>query len=94
MTWEILSIYLGGRFMKFKFAALAIMVAVVSLGNGCVSTGTYQAKEQESMQLSKSLDESKTALAEISDKNGKLTAENEVLSGKLKKLEGEFATLK
>lgn len=80
--------------MKFRFAALAVMIAVVSLGSGCVSTGTYQAKEQESLQLSKSLEESKTVNSEIIDKNAKLTAETEALRDKLKKLDSEFAILK
>lgn len=83
-----------GGFMKFKFAVLTMMITVVSLGSGCVSTGTYQAKEQESMQLSKNLEESKATLSEVNDKNMKLTAETETLNGKLKKMDGELATLK
>lgn len=80
--------------MKFRFVLLVMMIMSVSLGSGCVSTGTYQAKEQESLQLSKSLDESKTALGEMSDRNSKLATETEALNGKLKKLDGEFAILK
>jgi chromosome segregation ATPase len=80
--------------MPVRFDALIIMFTVVMLGSGCVSTGTYQAKEQESLQLSKSLEESKATISEISDKNARLTTEAEALGGKVRKLDGEIATLK
>lgn len=80
--------------MKFKSAVLAVMAIVVALGSGCVSSGTYQAKEQESLQLSKSLEESKGTISEMTDKNAKLSTESEALAGKLKKLDGEFSALK
>lgn len=80
--------------MNPRYGLLAVMMSVVLTGSGCVSTGTYQAKELESLQLSKSLEESKSTISEINDKNAKLAAESEALSGKLKKLDVELIALK
>lgn len=80
--------------MRYRPGTLFILFTVVLLCGGCVSTGTYQAKELESQQLSKSLEESKNTITEINDKNAKLTAESETLGSKLMKLDGEIAVLK
>lgn len=84
---------------KFKLALLVSMVAMLS--GGCVSSGTYQAKERESMLLKKSLEETSAGMNELQEKNNKLKDENEKLkdengsiSLKLKKLESEMSVLK
>lgn len=80
--------------MRFSSGVLAVVATVLSLGSGCVSTGTYQAKEQESAQLSKNLEESKGIISEISEKNRKLLKESETLAASLKVLEEELTRLK
>lgn len=79
--------------MQFRFDALALLTAVVLLGSGCVSTGTYQAKEQESQQLTRNLEECKSSLSESSASCAKLAAEAETLHGRLKKLDADMAAL-
>ena len=77
---------------KIRFVVLVSMVAMLS--GGCVSSGTYQAKEQESLLLKKTLDETTTGLSELQEKNRKLNAENDLVYKKLKKLEAEMSDLK
>lgn len=77
---------------KIRFVVLVSMMAMLS--GGCVSSGTYQAKEQESLLLKKTLDETTTGLSELQEKNRKLNAENDLVYKKLKKLESEMSDLK
>ncbi|NVO21725.1 MAG: hypothetical protein HXX13_18650 [Bacteroidetes bacterium] len=77
---------------KIRLAVLFSLVALLS--GGCVSSGTYQAKEQESLLLKKTLDEKITGLSELQDKNKKLNDENELIAKQFKKLESEMADLK
>jgi chromosome segregation ATPase len=53
--------------MKSRFVAVVIAVSLTSLG-GCVSSGTYQVKEQENQQLGRSLEETKSAYNELKEK--------------------------
>lgn len=76
----------SGITLLCSFAAL--------LTSGCVSSGTYQAKEQQSLQLSRDLENSKNAQSELLDKNKKLLEENAALNLKLKNLNADFAGLK
>jgi ferredoxin-NADP reductase len=66
---------------------------VVVLG-GCVSSGTYQAKEQESHQLGRSLEEMKSAYTELQVKCGKFESANSEQGEQLKKVAAELAILK
>jgi regulator of replication initiation timing len=84
LTMRVLS--RSGITLLCSFAAL--------LTSGCVSSGTYQAKEQESLQLSRNLENSKNAQSELLDKNKKLLEENDALSLKLKNLNADFTGLK
>lgn len=77
---------------KIRFVVLVSMAAMLS--GGCVSSGTYQAKEQESLLLKKTLDETTTGLSELQEKNRQLNAENDLVYKKLKKLESEMSDLK
>lgn len=71
---------------------LVAAVSVISLC-GCVSSGTYQAKEQESQQLGRSLEETKNAYNELQEKCARLEASNSGQVEKLAKLSADFAAL-
>jgi len=77
-----------------RSALFAFFPVAALLTSGCVSSGTYKAKEQESIQLSRNLEETKGAYQELEEKNKKLTAEGEALNEKLKKLNTEIADFK
>jgi len=77
-----------------RSSLFAFFPVAALLTSGCVSSGTYKAKEQESIQLSRNLEETKGAYQELEEKNKKLTAEGEALNEKLKQLDTEIADFK
>lgn len=85
-----------GGIMKFKakLVVVAIFSAAALLTTGCVSSGTYQAKEQESLQLKKNLEETKSVYSELQDKSKKLAEDNDAMILKLKKLDADLVELK
>jgi regulator of replication initiation timing len=82
--------------MKMKSKALIfIMIGAVLLAcGGCVSSGTYQAKEQKSLQLKKNLEVTKGDYSELQEKSKKLSEDNDAMALMLKKLDADFAELK
>ena len=79
-----------------KIRVSAVIVASVSgmLLGGCVTSGTYQAKEQERQQLSRNLEEIKTSYTELKEKYGKLDEASNELSAKLKRISAEAVEMK
>lgn len=80
--------------MKNRVSLFVVAAGAVMALGGCVSSGTYQAKEQESQQLGKSLEEVKASYAELQAKCGKFAAANSEQSEQLKKFFTELALLK
>jgi len=80
--------------MKRKLIGFALLAVTAALAGGCVSSGTYQAKEQETQQLSKNLDETRGSYSQLKDKYDKLEAVSNEQSEKLKKISAELAELK
>ncbi len=82
--------------MKMRSKAhIAIIIGAVMLAcGGCVSSGTYQAKEQESLQLKKNLEVTRGDYSELQEKSRKLSEDNDAMALKLKKLDADFAELK
>ena len=79
---------------SFKTSLIAISsLAAITVG-GCVSSGTYQAKEQESLELKKSLLNTKGDYSELQEKNKKLAEDYETALTKLKKINADFAEIK
>lgn len=77
--------------MMRKLSILSVVVLIVS---GCVSSGTYKAKEQESIQLKQSLDSTKGDYSDLQEKSKKLAEDNEAMVLKLNKLaEDKDATM-
>lgn len=74
-----------------KISRLIFISFGVMISSGCVSSETYRAKEHESLHLSRNLDETKSAKADLEEKNKKLSAETEALALQLKKLDAEIA---
>ena len=70
---------------------ISICVMILS---GCVSSGTYRAKEDESIQLSRNLDEAQKANIDLMQKNRALADENEALARKLKDLDAGMAAFR
>lgn len=75
----------------FSRFAVATFMAVMALLSGCVSSGTYQLKEQESLQLGKNLEESRAAYASLEKKLAAVESERGELESSLKKQKGELS---
>ncbi len=76
--------------MGYKLLAPAVAVGALFLA-GCVSSGTYQLKEQESQQLSRSLEEARANQGALEKKVAGLEGEKAELEASLKKQKGELA---
>ena len=76
--------------MVFRFTATLLLFGSLVL-SGCVSSGTYQLKEQESQRLGRNLEEARGQYAELQKKYGKLEDENADLAATIKKQKGELA---
>lgn len=76
--------------MVSRFAAFVLLAWGVLI-SGCVSSGTYQLKEQESLQLSRSLEESKAAYSALEKKLAGVEGEKGALESSLNKQKGELA---
>jgi len=77
-----------------KSAAVTICSLAALTLCGCVSSGTYQSKELESLELKKSLQTTKGDYSELLEKNKKLAAENDAMFLKLKKIDADIAEMK
>lgn len=80
--------------MKNRVSLLVVAAGTVMALGGCVSSGTYQVKEQENQQLGKSLEEAKSSYNELKEKCGKVEAVRSEQDEQLKKLTAELALLK
>lgn len=76
--------------MVFRFTATVLGVGALFL-SGCVSSGTYQLKEQESQLLSKNLEESRRQYGDLQKKYRQLEDENSDLTSSIRKQKGELA---
>jgi DNA repair exonuclease SbcCD ATPase subunit len=80
--------------MNNRYGAFIVVSLAGALMGGCVSSGTYQAKEQETQLLNKNLEATKSAVGELQEKSKKQGEENETLKALNKKLESDIAELK
>lgn len=80
--------------MNNRVSLLLVAAGTVMVLGGCVSSGTYQVKEQENQQLGKSLEEAKNSYNELKEKCGKVEATSSEQGEQLKKLTAELALLK
>jgi len=71
--------------MGFSFRAAVVGIGCALILGGCVSSGTYQLKEQESRMLSKNLEESRSSYAELQNRFKQLQDEKAELESELKK---------
>lgn len=80
--------------LKGKMLCVIVVSLAAMLTAGCVSTGTYQAKEQETQLLKKSLEDTESGLSELKDRNKKLSNDYELALSKLKVIESEMSELR
>ncbi len=80
--------------MKTRVSAVIVASVSCMFLGGCVTSGTYQAKEQERQQVSRNLQETKNSYTELKEKFGKLEEANNEQSAGLKKLSAEAVEMK
>jgi len=76
--------------MGFSCRTAVFGIGCALILGGCVSSGTYQLKEQESRMLSKSLEESRSSYAELQNKFNQLQGEKTGLESELKKQKADL----
>ncbi len=79
------------NYISRSFRLIVVSMGFAAFLGGCVSTGTYQQKEQESLMLNKSLDESRILYSNLQAKYKKLGEENTEQELELKKLKVELS---